>query len=82
VIAPPSSGKIYEVLSSSEEERNGLVSYSFEYTVKKANYYQHCVSVIINKDTDLYTLTSMAPVKKWEKVGKNIQRIAKSFVIL
>lgn len=70
-IAPSSSGKTYKLLNAYADVRNNRPAYSFEYIITKEVdgqlvLNQHSVSVIMNRDTDLYTFTAVAPHIKWE----------------
>lgn len=81
VIAPPSSGKTYDLINAGEETRNGFLTYTFEYTVRndEKNFFQHAISVIVARGTELYTLTATAPEKGWNVEGSKIRAIADSF---
>ena len=82
-IAPESSGKTYELLNAGSEERNGRLAYTFEYVVSKpgdARFRVHSVSVIINRDSQLFTFTAIAPQEKWEANARALLlESAKSF---
>ena len=80
VIAPPGSGKIAELLAAYESQFGQNPAYIFEYTVQKENdFYQHSISVIMSRGTELYTLTAVAPENIWNKEGDVIKEIANSF---
>jgi len=69
-IAPASSGKTYKLLNAYSQVRNGHLAYIFEYIIsKEVNgelvLNQHSVSVIMNRETELYTFTAIAPEYKW-----------------
>lgn len=82
VIAPPQSGKSYELIGARSDTRKGGLAYTLEYIVRKGETLnQHSVSVVMYLNQDLYTLTAMVPEGKWAKDGQKIQTIAKSFDI-
>ena len=74
------------------ETREGVPSYTFEYTiqkdgttnsegVRKGGFFQHSISVVMSRGTELFTLTGVAPESKWLEQQKDIKTIAKSFKI-
>eukprot|EP01041_Mallomonas_annulata_P013231 gene13231-27995_t len=80
IIAPESSGKTYEIINTFENIRNGNPSYTFEYTIRKGeNFYQHSISVIMSRGTELYTMTVVSPENKWSTVSNTIKEVANSF---
>eukprot|EP00607_Mallomonas_marina_P010267 CAMPEP_0182423290 /NCGR_PEP_ID=MMETSP1167-20130531/9244_1 /TAXON_ID=2988 /ORGANISM="Mallomonas Sp, Strain CCMP3275" /LENGTH=298 /DNA_ID=CAMNT_0024602121 /DNA_START=159 /DNA_END=1055 /DNA_ORIENTATION=+ len=79
-IAPANSGKSYELLSAYQDERNGNPTYTFEYTVKGANFYVHSLSVIISRGTELYTFTIVIPQSQWTPEKESMAKtVASSF---
>jgi PsbP len=92
VIAPPGSGKKYELINAYADNYDGSPAYIFEYTVQKeasvsstnvprGGFYQHSISVIMSRGTELFTLTGVAPESKWEDQKQTIKRITESFRI-
>jgi len=81
VIAPPASGKTYQLLGAREEVRNRQVYYTFEYTVQKGAFFQHTVSVVTSRGTELYTFTATVPEGRWEEQGGALLAAAESFAI-
>ena len=89
-IAPPGSGKEYQLLGATEDKDPGLGGdrYIFEYTVRKADkdgnllFNQHSISVIMNRGTDLYTLTVVAPQQDWNLRADAATKIAQSFKLV
>jgi hypothetical protein len=92
VIAAPGSGKSYVLLDASENKREGVPAYVFEYTIKKegtlnaagvlkGGFYQHSISVVMSRGNELYTFTGVAPENKWEEKRKGVEISAKSFKI-
>jgi len=92
VIAPPTSGKRYTLLSAYEDQRNGKPAYVFEYTIQKdteggadnrkipPDFFIHTISVIMTKNgDDLYTLTAIAPESVWVERGPIVKKMADSF---
>lgn len=80
VIAPPGSGKETNLISATEDVRNGIPVYVFEYTVKKGNtFFQHAISVIIAKREELVTFTAVAPEAKWGEFSQMLTKSASSF---
>ena len=92
VIAAPGSGKSYVLIDAFAESREGVPTYTFEYTIqkegavssegiKKGGFYQHSISVVMSRGTELFTLTGVAPESKWPEQQKTIETVAKSFKI-
>jgi hypothetical protein len=81
VIAPPASGKSYTLLSAREEARRGQVYYTFEYTVQKESFFQHTVSVVTARGTELFTFTATVPEVQWGETGEKLLSSAESFAI-
>lgn len=92
VIAAPGSGKNYVLIDAYADERQGVKAYVFEYTiqkdatvnsnnVKRGGFYQHSVSVIMSRGTELFTFTGVAPESNWVEQKDTIETVAKSFQI-
>jgi PsbP len=92
MIAAPGSGKSYVLLDAYAESREGSPAYVFEYTIKKegtlnsnnvmrGGFYQHSVSVVMSRGTELFTLTGVAPESTWGTQKQTIDIITKSFKI-
>jgi len=83
VIAPATSGKTYSLVSASEETRNGVPTYIFEYVIDRNSptpeIHQHTVSVVASRGTELYTLTATVPSVYWDAEQARIRDIANSF---
>lgn len=93
VIAAPGSGKTYQLIDAYAETRAGSPAYVFEYTIKKegtvnskniqvGGFFQHSISVVMSRGTELFTLTGVAPESKWLEQKETIDIIAKSFKIV
>ena len=92
VIAAPGTGKEYELIDAYEDVRDGSPAYVFEYTIKKdaitadsgapiPGFYQHSISVIMYRGSELYTYTAVSPQAKWDQVKDTLSTSAKSFKI-
>ena len=92
VIAPSGSGKKYELINAFSDNYDGSPVYIFEYTVQKEasisssnvpkrGFYQHSISVIMSRGTELFTMTGVAPESKWEEQKQTIKQITESFRI-
>eukprot|EP00600_Ochromonadales_sp_CCMP1393_P013716 CAMPEP_0175011952 /NCGR_PEP_ID=MMETSP0005-20121125/9008_1 /TAXON_ID=420556 /ORGANISM="Ochromonas sp., Strain CCMP1393" /LENGTH=290 /DNA_ID=CAMNT_0016268073 /DNA_START=125 /DNA_END=997 /DNA_ORIENTATION=+ len=81
VIAPPDSGKTYELIKAEGREKNGKTQYTFEYTIRndEKKLFQHTVSVITNRGTELFTFTATIPQSKWDTLKAQILTSADSF---
>lgn len=93
VIAAPGSGKTYQLINAYAENREGSPAYIFEYTIKKegtlnsnnipiGGFFQHSISVVMSRGTELFTFTGVAPESKWPEQKQTIDIIAKSFKIV
>ena len=71
------------VIEAREEMRGSLPAYVFEYTLKRPQMglNQHTVCVIIARDNELFTLSTMSPAKEWGNEKDKIMTIANSFVV-
>jgi hypothetical protein len=89
-IAPPSSGKSWELLSATgDQDEGGSDRYVFEYTVQKKGgadgtallFNQHSISSITSRDktNDLFTLTVVAPEEDWSLREEQARATAQSF---
>ena len=93
-IAPAGSGKIatlldaYEYSPEEEEGKSGSSLsplYIFEYTVQRegageGGFFQHSLSAIASRGTELYTLTFMSPESSWdEKRKEEANTVVRSF---
>jgi hypothetical protein len=92
VIATPASGKKSVLIDAFADTREGSPAYVFEYTVQKEpsinsnnvqkpGFYQHSISVVMSRGTELFTLTAVAPESKWTEQKSTIETVAKSFKI-
>ena len=92
VIAPSGSGKKYALINAYSDNYDGSPVYIFEYTVQKeasmsssnvpkGGFYQHSISAIMSRGTELFTLTGVAPESKWEDQKQTIKQIIESFRI-
>ncbi|CAM9888083.1 unnamed protein product [Discosporangium mesarthrocarpum] len=81
-IAPPGSGKEWELLDAYGEERGqgGLV-YQFEYRVQGPGFQVHNFGVVAARGETLFTLTVLAPEELWgdSRKAEKLRRIARSF---
>jgi hypothetical protein len=77
------SGTEVRIIDAREEMRGKLPAYVFEYTLQKPQLglFQHTVCVIIARDNDLFTLSTMTPQGDWESDKDKIMTIANSFIV-
>ncbi|CAM9645086.1 unnamed protein product [Chrysoparadoxa australica] len=81
-IAPPASGKEWELVDAFEEQRGPSSVYQFEYIVEKPGRFKlHNLSVITSRGDELITLTVIAPATVWDrpKERDQLKRVAASF---
>lgn len=79
-IAPVTTGKTFRLLNAYSDTRVSDVAFCFEYIVQKGeDFNQHCISVIVARNNDLYTLTAVCPESEWEVEKVKLLNIAKSF---
>lgn len=82
-IAPPESGKTATLIDAYSSERNGIPYYIFEFTVQKGDeFYQHSLSAIASRGTELYTLTFVCPEKRWKELQSTANTVVASFTLI
>ncbi|KAK9862631.1 hypothetical protein WJX84_009712 [Apatococcus fuscideae] len=58
---------------------NGRIYFEFEFASKAPNYIRHALSTVTVANGKLYTLTTGANEKRWDKVKTDLSAIIKSF---
>ncbi|CAM9862670.1 unnamed protein product [Choristocarpus tenellus] len=80
-IAPPGSGKEWELIDAFGEERlpGGLV-YQFEYLVRGPGFRVHNIGVIAARGSTLFTVTVLNPEDRWGgQRERRLRQVARSF---
>lgn len=72
-------GQKYNVIASSSREVEGKTYYNFEFTVENPRYTRHQLATISISNGKFYTLTTGANEKRWSKMQKKLEVVAKSF---
>lgn len=83
-IAPPGSNKVYELLDAYEDVRSGgAPAYVLEYTLRndERKLFQHTVSVVMSRGTELYTFTATVPEQSWARYKAPMMAAAASFQV-
>ena len=83
--------RTYRLLSASEDLRDGIPMYTFEYTIDSnpspspsstlRGIHQHTISVVASRGTELYTLTVTAPTFLWESEQTVLNTVTNSFAL-
>ena len=87
--------RTYRLLSASEDLRDGIPIYTFEYTIDSnpspspspspsstlRGIHQHTISVVASRGTELYTLTVTAPTFLWESEQTVLRTVTNSFAL-
>lgn len=82
-IAPPDSGKVATLIDAYSTERDGIPQYILEFTVQKGDeFFQHSLSAIAARGTELYTLTFVCPESRWNQLESTAKSVVSSFTFI
>ncbi|GMH31003.1 hypothetical protein Nepgr_032846 [Nepenthes gracilis] len=79
VLAPPTQKT--KLIEAKEQDIDGKAYYSFEFTAQASNYTRHALSAICIGNGKLYTLTTGANERRWEKMKDRLYTVVDSFKV-
>lgn len=79
VLAPPSQKT--KLIDAAEHEVDGKTYYTFEFVAKAPNFTRHALSAICIGNGKLYTVTTGANERRWEKMKDKLNTVIDSFKV-
>ncbi|CAN1798314.1 PsbP-like protein 1, chloroplastic [Linum perenne] len=80
VLASPSQKT--RLIQAKEQDVEGRAYYTFEFVAQAPNFTRHALSTIVIGNGKLYTLTTGAKERRWEKMKDKLQTIVESFKVV
>lgn len=70
------------LIKSEEVVKDGKSYYQFEFTTKASNYQRHGLAIVTVAEGKLYTLTTGANERRWNKMKDKIKTVVDSFQLI
>ncbi|CAN0837076.1 PsbP-like protein 1, chloroplastic [Linum grandiflorum] len=71
-----------KLIQAKEQDIEGRAYYTFEFVAQAPNFTRHALSAIVIGNGKLYTLTTGAKERRWEKMKDKLQTIVESFKVV